>query len=339
MNELLLFDATLRDGSHAIKHRLSLKTIEKYCSQIDGAGLDCVIVGHGLGLGASSLQIGLSRFSDDKMLKTARENLKQTKLGIYMIPGLGTISDNLVPAIELGVDVFKIGSHCTEADTMRQHIEYLASRNKEVYGVLMGIHMIDAKNLLHSAKLVESYGARGLILMDSAGASLKEDVEEKITMLVNNTGIRIGFHGHNSLGLAISNTLCAIDCGASIVDGTLLGFGAGAGNCQLEAVIAILQKKNKLKNLNLYKIMDVAEDVVKHDLKYTKGMDKITLISGVSGVFCTYAVKVKEASERYGIDARDIFMGLGKKKVVGGQEDMILEVVKEILEKDKTLLV
>lgn len=334
-NKIELFDATLRDGSHAIRHRLSLKVIEQYCKGIDEAGLDAVIIGHGLGLGASSLQIGLSQYNDNQMLECARNNLKKTKLGIYMIPGLGTIHDNLEPAIDIGVDVFKIGSHCTESDTMEQHISYLANRNKEVYGVLMGIHMIDSKKLLEEAKKVESYGARGLILMDSAGASLREDVIDKVKKLVTNTKLKIGFHGHNSLGLAISNTLCAIDCGASIVDGTTLGFGAGAGNCQLEAVIAILQKRKLIDNVNLYKIMDTADEVVKKKLKYTKGIDKITLISGISGVFCTYTEKVKDAAKIYNLDPRDIFMALGKKKVVGGQEDMILEVVKEIMNNNK----
>lgn len=333
MEKILIFDASLRDGSHAIKHRLSLKTIENYCSKIDSAGLDAVVVGHGLGLGASSLQIGLSRHNDNEMLKCARKNLKQTKLGIYMIPGLGTIENNLRPAIENGVDLFKIGSHCTEADIMKQHVEYLVQNKKEVYGVLMGIHMAEPSKLLEEAKKIESYGAKGLILMDSAGASLRDDIISKITTLVDNTKLQIGFHGHNSLGLAISNTICAIDCGATIVDGTVLGFGAGAGNCQLEAVIAILQKRNMINDINLYKIMDVAEEVIQDGLSFNKGIDKITLISGLSGVFCTFTEKIKEAAVHYNIDARDIFMELGNRKVVGGQEDMIIKVAEEILQR------
>lgn len=333
VKNILLFDATLRDGSHAIKHKLSLSTIEQYCSRIDDAGMETVIVGHGVGLGASSLQVGVSRCSDEEMLKCARKNLKKTKLGIYMMPGLGTIEDNLIPAIDIGVDLFKIGAHCTEADIMKQHIEYLAMRNKEVYGVLMGVHMINSKNLLEEVKKIESYGANGVILMDSAGASIREDVEEKITTLVNNTKIKIGFHAHNSLGLAISNTLSAIDCGATIIDATCGGFGAGAGNCQLEAVIALLQQRNILNNVDLYKIMDASEEIIQKELKFTKGLDKITLIAGISGVHCMFTDKIKEAAGYYNIDFRDIFIELGRRKIVGGQEDMIIKVAEEIMQK------
>lgn len=330
------FDATLRDGCHVIKHKLSLGVIEKYCSQIDGAGLDAIIIGHGNGLGASSLQVGLSEFTDIEMLTTAKNALKKTKLGIFMMPGFATIKDNLIPAVDLGVDVFKIASHCTEADIMKQHIEYLSKRGKAVYGVLMSIHMIESLNLLEQAKKIESYGAKGLILMDSAGASTREDVIVKVSSLVENTSLKIGFHGHNSLGLAISNTICAVEeCGATIVDGTLSGFGAGAGNCQLEAIIALLQKKSIREDVNLYQIMDVAEEVIKKDLKYSKGLDKITLTCGICGVLCLYAKKVEEASKTYNVDSRDIFKGLSSKKIVGGQDDMILEVVNSILENNK----
>ena len=286
--EIKIFDATLRDGSHALKHQLELTTIEKYCKGIDNSGIDTVVVGHGNGLGASSIQIGLSKYPETEMLKIARKNLNNTKLGIYMIPGFGTIRDNLIPALDIGVDVFKIGTHCTEADVMKEHIEFLKSKGKETYGVLMSTHMASNERLLEEAKKVESYGADGIIFMDSAGALLPDKVKNFISLIKKNTRFHIGYHGHNNLGLSIGNTLVALENGANIVDGTAMGFGAGAGNCQIEAIVAILQRMGKLENINLYSIMDIAESVVEKDLKYEKGIKELTIISGISGVFSAF---------------------------------------------------
>ncbi|MFI3300263.1 MAG: 4-hydroxy-2-oxovalerate aldolase [Candidatus Gastranaerophilales bacterium] len=326
MSELKIFDATLRDGSHAIAHQLELDTIKRYCKMNDDTGLYTIIVGHGNGLGASSLQVGLSKNSDRVMLKTAKESLNKTKLGIYMIPGFGTIQDNLIPAIEIGVDLFKIGCHCTEADTMKQHIEFLNENKKEVYGVLMSTHMASCEKLTEEAKKIEDYGAKGVILMDSAGALVTEDVTKRVEKIKNHTELEIGFHAHNNLNLSIANTLVAIDAGANIIDGTSMGFGAGAGNCQLEVIVAILQKRNLLKHLDLYNLMDVAQEIISKELDYKKGLEGLTIISGISGIFSAFSKKVDEASKKYNIDPRDIFIELGKRKVVGGQEDMIIDV-------------
>lgn len=325
-NDLLIFDATLRDGSHAIKHQLELKTVEDYCSRIDNSGLYTVVIGHGNGLGASSLQVGLSKNSDRDLLLAARKKLKNSKLGVYMIPGFGTIEDNIIPALECGVDLFKIGCHCTEADVTKQHIEFLSRRGVEVYGVLMMSHMASSERLLIEVQKMESYGATGVILMDSAGAYTPQNVKEKIEELVANVNIRIGFHAHNNLGLAVANSLMAIDSGATIIDGTLRGFGAGAGNCQLEALVAILQRQAMLSDINIYNLMDVSDDIVRDEIGYQKGVDSTSIISGLSGVFSAFAVHVKNAAEQYGVDPRDIYVELGKRKVVGGQEDLVVDV-------------
>lgn len=335
-NDLLIFDSTLRDGSHAVKHQIQTDAIEKYCSMIDDAGLYTVIVGHGNGLGASSLQVGLSRHSDTEMLNAARKYLKNTKLGVYMIPGFGTIEDNIIPALECGVELFKIGCHCTEADTTQQHIRYLNERSVEVYGILMMTHMASPERLLVEVEKMQSYGARGVILMDSAGALLPDDVKKRIRLLVENVDIRIGFHAHNNLSMAVANTLTAIEAGATIVDGTLKGFGAGAGNCQLEALIAILQKNAQCLPINLYRLMDVGEEVVKDMIGYTGGLNSTSIISGLSGVFSAFAVHVKNAAQQYGVDPRDIFVELGRRKVVGGQEDIVVDVAMNIAQNKKT---
>ncbi|MFK2276935.1 hypothetical protein ACIXO6_12150 [Bacteroides fragilis] len=202
----------------------------------------------------------------------------------------------------------------------------MSRRGVEVYGVLMMSHMVSPEELLIEVQKMESYGAAGVILMDSAGAYLPQNVKEKIELLVANVDIRIGFHAHNNLGLAVANSLIAIDSGATIIDGTLRGFGAGAGNCQLEALIAILQKQAILSDINLYNLMDVGDEIVRDEIGYQKGVDSTSIISGLSGVFSAFAVHVKNAAKQYGVDPRDIYVELGKRKVVGGQEDLVVDV-------------
>lgn len=334
-DDILLFDATLRDGSHAVKHQIGIDIFADYCREIDAAGLYCVIVGHGNGLGASSLQVGLSRHTDAEIIRTARANLKSTRLGVYMIPGFGTIADDLEPAMEAGAEVFKIGCHCTEADTTREHIEFLVKNNKETYGVLMMSHMITPENLLEQTRKMSSYGARGIIIMDSAGAMLPDDVKARITVLCRHTDVRIGFHAHNNMSMAVANTLAALESGAAIIDGTLRGFGAGAGNCPLEIACAILQKQGKLSGVNLYKLMDICDDIIEKRLGYTQGISTLSLISGISGVFSAFSEHVKRAAIRFDVDPRDIFIELGKRKVIGGQEDMVVDVAMNLSQKNK----
>lgn len=332
MSRLIFFDSTLRDGSHAVKHQLSKDSIEDYCQSIDFAGIHTVIVGHGNGLGASSLQVGFSLLSDHEMLMTARQNLEKTKLGAYMIPGFGTIRDNLQPAIDDGVEVFTIGCHCTEADTTRQHIEYVRNNGKECYGVLMMYHMASTERVLEEAQKMQSYGANGVIIMDSAGASTPELVKRTISTLNDALDIKVGFHAHNNLGLAIGNSYIAIQEGATIIDGTLRGFGAGAGNCQLEALIALLEKNNFTTGIDLYKILDTSKIIMPKIMERDMGQDPISIVSGMAGVFSAFKVPVEKAAVEFNVDARDIFFELGKRKAVAGQEDMIVEIAKKLSE-------
>jgi len=252
----MLFDSTLRDGNHAVAHQITQEAIEDYCQAMDGTGVYTIIVGHGNGLGASSLQVGLSGLDERVMLSTARRNLECTRLGAYMIPGFGTIRDNLEPAITDGVELFEIGCHCTEADTTREHIEYLRKKEKEVYGVLMMYHMASAEKILEEARKMQSYGAQGVILMDSAGASTPEMVQRVISILYDGLHILVGFHPHNNMGMAVANAYTAIKEGASIIDGTMRGFGAGAGNCQLEDLVALLEKSGIRTGIDFYRMLD-----------------------------------------------------------------------------------
>lgn len=330
MKKISFIDGTLRDGSHAIMHQLTIENIKNYCIEMDSVGMDTIVVGHGNGLGASSLQVGISLLSDYEMLLTARKYLERTKLGVYMIPGFGTIQDNLRPAIEAGVDVVKIGCHCTEADTTRQHIEFVRNKNKEVYGVLMMYHMASIEKLLEEVQKMESYGANGVILMDSAGASTMEMVKRTISSLAENVNIKIGFHPHNNLGLAVANAFVAIQEGAMIIDGTLKGFGAGAGNCQLEALVAVLEKSGYKTNVDLYKMLDVNEKIMPQISSNTNGLDSLSIVSGMSGVFSAFKIPVLKAAEQFDLDPRDIFVELGRRKAVGGQEDMIIEIAEQL---------
>ena len=332
MERVRIFDATLRDGSHAIAHRYTKENITDYCRAMDAAGMDAIVVGHGNGLGASSLQVGLSLLPDSEMLASARKQLRETMLGVFMMPGYGTIRDDLLPAVEAGVDLFKVACHCTEANITRQHIEYLVKEGKEVYGVLMMYHRADAQTLLEQALLMESYGVRGVILMDSAGASTPELVRDRVGLLASRLRCRVGFHAHNNLGLAVSNSYEAIRSGATVVDGTLRGFGAGAGNCQLEALVALLRKEEIPCQADLYRMMDVSRDLVSRWWKEDKGLDDLNIVNGLAGVFSGFKRHVVNAATTFGVDARDILMELGRRKAVAGQEDMIVSVAEQLKE-------
>lgn len=330
MAKCKFIDATLRDGSHAIKHQLTAENIADYCEAMDDAGMYSIVVGHGNGLGASSLQVGLSKISDREMLAVARKNLSRTKLGVYLIPGFGTIKDDIEPAIADGVDLFKIGCHCTEADVTRQHIEHIRSRGKEVYGILMMYHMASTERILEEALKMQEYGAMGVIIMDSAGASTPEMVKRTINTLYDGLNIAVGFHPHNNLGLGVGNAYLAMQEGASIIDGTMRGFGAGAGNCQLEVLIALLQKNNQYLDIDLYKMLDASEGIVRAFMTEDRAITDVSIVSGMSGVFSAFKNHVLAASKEFHVDPRDIFVELGRRKAVGGQEDMVVEIAEKL---------
>jgi 4-hydroxy 2-oxovalerate aldolase len=335
MKKILISDPTLRDGNHAIKHQLSTKQIAAYAAAAEAAGIPIIEVGHGNGLGASSLQVGLSLTDDQAMLKTARENLKHSKLGVFLIPGFATINKDLRPAIDLGADVVRVACHCTEADTCQRHISYTREHGKEAYGVLMMSHMASIETLIDECRKMESYGAEGVILMDSAGASLPDDVSQKVSTLVNSLNIPVGFHAHNNLSMAIINSITAAKAGATILDGTARGFGAGAGNTQLELLVAILQKMGYDTGIDLYKVLDAADLAEKEILPMIPTIKSISIVSGLAGVFSGFAKHVERAAAEYKVDARDIFFELGRRRAVAGQEDMIIEIAAMLAEKSK----
>lgn len=327
---ILISDPTLRDGNHAVRHQLSRESFVAYCQAAEAAGVPIVEVGHGNGLGASSLLVGECRLTDEEILTVARQNLKKSRLGIHVIPGFCTIKKDLSRAIELGVDVFRIASHCTEADITDRHIGFVRKAGKEAWGVLMMSHMASAAVLLEEAKKMESYGAEAIVIMDSAGAYFPDDVKERISTLVNGLAIPVGFHGHNNLGMAVINSVTAVNEGASIIDGTIRGFGAGAGNTQLEVLVAVFDRLGFETGIDLYKILDAADIAEKEFNPVAPSISPLSIVSGLAGVFSGFAKPVARAAEDYQVDPRDIFFGLGKRNAVAGQESLIIEVAREL---------
>jgi 4-hydroxy 2-oxovalerate aldolase len=333
--KLLVCDPTLRDGNHAVLHQLDVAQITAYAKAADEAGLAVVEVGHGNGLGASSLQVGLAKTDDKAALEAARKALRHSKLGVHVMPGFATIKKDLVQALEIGVDVFRVASHCTEADITERHIGFVREHGKEAFGVLMMTHMASKEVLLEEASKMQAYGAEAIILMDSAGALLPQDVTARVGTLVEGLGIPVGFHGHNNLGMAVANSVAAIEAGASLVDGTARGIGAGAGNTQLEVMVAVLERLGMKTGVDLYKVLDAADLAEKVLLNSVPTISSVSLVSGLSGVFSGYVKHVNRIAAEYGVDPRDVFFELGSRKVVAGQEDMILEVARDLQKRGK----
>ena len=332
---ILISDPTLRDGNHAVSHQLCVDQIKKYCIAADIAGVPIVEVGHGNGLGASSMQVGLAKVDDKTILKVARRNLKRSKLGIHAIPGFATIERDLKPAIDSGVDVFRIASHCSEADTTQKHIQFCSKEGKTVFGVLMMSHMEEKEILSEEAKKMIDYGAEAVVLMDSSGNYLPEDVIEKITFLKKKLSINVGFHAHNNLGMAIANSVAAIQAGASIVDGCARGFGAGAGNTQLEVLVAVLNRMGYETGIDLHKILaagDIAENFL---IEKTPTINSTSVVSGLSGIFSGFLKPVNRIASKYSVDPMDILFTLGQRKIVAGQEDIIIEVAESLAKKER----
>jgi 4-hydroxy 2-oxovalerate aldolase len=335
VQQIRISDPTLRDGNHAVGHQLSAENIASYCKAADAAGVAIVEVGHGNGLGASSLQLGEAKTSDHVALTTARANLNQSKLGIHVIPGFATIERDLKHALALGVDVVRVASHCSEADICERHISFSRSEGAEVWGCLMMSHMISPTMLLEQARKMESYGAEGVVFMDSSGHFMPEDVRIRVETLVNGLGIAVGFHGHNNLGLAIANSVAAADAGATLLDACARGFGAGAGNTQLEVLVAVLDRLKYNTGIDLYKMLDAADLAEQLLMKEIPTIKSVSVISGLAGVFSGFMKPVARIAKEFNVDPRDVFFELGRRKIVAGQEDIILEVAKELAQQTK----
>jgi len=331
-DHIMILDTTCRDGMHAVAHQFTPEQVGKIAQALENTGVDIMEVSHGDGLSGSSINYGFGAASDEEWLRAAKKNLSKTKLGVLFLPGIG-IMDDLRMAADCGASVCRITVHCTEADITPQHMQLTRDLGMEAFGVLMMTHMVTPDKLLEQAKLFESYGASAVYLMDSAGNLLPDGVRARVSTVAQGVNIPVGFHAHANLAMQIPNTLAAIEEGASWIDSTLHGLGAGAGNTATEVLAAVLNMSGYTTNMDLYAAMDAAEDVLAPMLKSYPTIDKTALIIGYAGVYGSFALHAKRAAERYGVDSRDILMELGRRKVVGGQEDMIIQVAVELAEK------
>jgi 4-hydroxy-2-oxovalerate aldolase len=327
--DILITEVALRDGSHAIAHQYTVEQVLQVTQSLGDAGVPYIEVSHGDGLGGSSLQYGLSHTDEMRLIEAAVSVSGLSRIAVLVLPGIGTVKE-LKEAAGLGVRMARIGTHVTEADVSAQHLYKAKELGLETVGFLMMSHMVSVDKLVEQAKLMESYGADTVYMFDSAGALLPHQVRERVRALRQHLSVNIGFHGHNNLSLAMANTLAAIEEGAKRIDGSIRCLGAGAGNTQTEVLIAILEQLGIKTGIDLYKIMDVAEDIIAPLLQGPQEITRDNLVLGYAGVYSSFLLHARRASQRFGIDSRDILIELGKRKVVGGQEDMIIDVAAEL---------
>jgi 4-hydroxy 2-oxovalerate aldolase len=318
-----IHDSTLRDGNHAVRQSIDHETVRSHCAMANNAGLASVEVGHGNGLGASSYQVGFAKLNDAEALATARQSLQNTKLVVHVIPGCALYERDIAPAIDKGVDIFRVGVHCTEADLTECFIQNITQSGKLAYGALMMSHMASIDRLLIEAEKMYSYGAAAVCIYDSAGVYDQMRVESIITKLKNEFGRKVGFHGHNNLGLAVANSLTAIDCGADIIDAAICGFGAGAGNTQLEVLASILDKRNYNTGIKLPELFELAAHASSTYAKNKPYPSALSIATAINGLFSGFAPHIEKAAKLHSIDAFELMKILGKKGVVAGQEDLI----------------
>ncbi len=325
LQRIHLIDSTLRDGSHAMSHQYTVEQMVKIAVGLDRAGIEYIEVSHGDGLAGSSLNYGRSLTAEPETLKAVSNVLQRASLTVLLIPGIGTQED-LKMAVASGARAVRVATHVTEANVAEQHIGMAKNMGLRTFGFLMMSHMVEPSKIAEQARLFERYGADGVYIADSAGAMLMDDVKAKIGAVVEAVRIPVGFHAHNNLTLATANSLAAIEAGATYIDGTCRGIGAGAGNTQIEALTGVLDKKGYQTGVKLYKIMDVAEQVVEPIMHRPQIVSNDAFMLGYAGVYSSFLLHIQRAAQKFSLDPRDILVEIGRRKMVGGQEDMIIDV-------------
>ena len=329
-------DTTLRDGSHSISHQYTLEQIGDVVRGLDKARVEVIEISHGDGLGGSSINYGFDRTPDQKKLELAASVVGYSKIAVLLLPGVGTKKD-LQMAYDCGSRVARIATHVTEANISEQHIGLAKKMGMEVLCFLMMAHMADLATMVEQAQLMESYGADAVYVVDSAGAMVPQEARRRVKALSEQLGVQIGFHAHNNLGLGVGNSMAAIEEGAVLVDGSLRGMGGGAGNAMLEALVAALDKAGYETGIDLFKLMDVGEQVVLPIMQRPQVIDNASLTLGYAGVYSTFLLHTHRAAEKFDLDPRDILVELGRRHTVGGQEDYIIDVAAELAEKKNTV--
>lgn len=338
--KITVHDMTLRDGMHPKRHLISLEQMKAVATGLDAAGVPLIEVTHGDGLGGSSVNYGFPSHTDEEYLSAVIPLMKNAKVSALLLPGIGTV-DHLKMAHDLGVSTIRVATHCTEADVSEQHISMARRMGMDTVGFLMMAHMNSAEGLVKQAKLMESYGANCIYITDSAGYMLPDDVKERLSAVRQalNAETELGFHGHHNMAMGIANSLAAIEVGANRIDAAAAGLGAGAGNTPMEVLIAVCARMGIETGVDVFKIQDVAEDLVVPLMDFPIRIDRDALTLGYAGVYGSFLLFAKRAEAKYGIPARELLLELGRRGMVGGQEDMIEDTALTMVRNRKAAVV
>ena len=337
--KVTVHDMCLRDGMHPKRHQITVDEMVTVAKAMDEAGVPMIEVTHGDGLGGASVNYGFPAATDQEYLSAVCKEMKQAKISALLLPGIGTV-DHLKMAVDCGISTIRVATHCTEADVSEQHIKMAADIDGlDTVGFLMMAHMIEPEELLAQLKLMEEYGANCVYITDSAGYMLPEDVTSRVALaraeLKHET--ELGFHGHHNLAMGIANSLAAVEAGANRIDGSMAGLGAGAGNTPLEVFIAVCERMGIETGVDLFKAMDIAEDLIVPMMDHQVRVDRDALTLGYAGVYSSFLLFAKRSAEKYNLSSRDILVELGRRRTVGGQEDMIEDLALDMAKERGTI--
>jgi 4-hydroxy-2-oxovalerate/4-hydroxy-2-oxohexanoate aldolase len=335
--KILLHDNCLRDGMHPKQHQISVEQMVKIACALDEAGVGLIEVTHGDGLGGASVNYGFPAHTDEEYLQAVVPRMKRSRISALLIPGIGTV-EHMRQVYECGVRCIRIATHCTEADVAEQHIGEARKLDMDTVGFLMMAHMLEPRELAQQAKQMESYGANVVYCTDSAGYLLPDDVAVRVRALrdILKPETEVGFHGHHNLSMGVANSLAAVEMGATRIDGSAAGLGAGAGNTPLEVFAAVAHRMGVDTGVDLYRLMDVAEDLIVPLMDKPIRVDRDSLTLGYAGVYSSFLLFAQRAGKKYGVSARDILVEMGRRKAVGGQEDLIEEVALDLANQHAT---